>query len=485
MQCSAFQVPPGASSRHDPVCPFVFTPRFPHAALPLLACPLPALAAPQDGGDELEAMRARIAELEAAQAENDELTAALFDELEAMRQAGASMVQSQGARTTGGISTLSGPSPGSMTGRLPFNPGQTGFAFGGYGEHHFNFREGQGGDQSDIHRLVFFVGYQFTEDIQLYSETEIEHGFVSDGNGDLVIEQLYTDFLFEPGFNLRAGRILAPLGIINQWHEPNTFNGVERPSVEVNIIPTTWSLDGVGAFGRFGQDSFSWQLYLTGGLDGSGFNGTSGFRGGRIKERPSLNDPAITGRLDWFPLANSDASTQQSLRVGGSFFHGGVDNGNKGNDPGLDGDVTIFSTDFQYTRGSWDFRGVGALASIDNAEGLNTALTPSGGSDPGIADELEGWYLEAAYHLLPDSWRTGMIENGDLVAFCRYEDYDTQAKLPFNATPTGAAARDEITAGFGLFLTQNFVVKLDYQFKDDETADGALDQLNFGIGYMF
>ena len=448
------------------------------------ALALPATAQDAQPADDADLLQ-RIEQLERAQAESLELNAALFDELEEMRgQAAGMLVPGTPSESSaeGGSLTLR---PGGITGRLPFSQGRTGFAFGGYGETHFNFKEGSGGDLADIHRLVFFMGYKFSERIKLYSETEIEHGFVSDGNGDVVIEQLYSDILFEPGFNLRVGRVLAPLGIVNQWHEPPTFNGVERPSVEVKIIPTTWSLDGVGAFGRFGEDAFSWQLYLTGGLDGSGFDGTNGIRGGRIKERPSLNDPALSGRLDWFPLANNQSAGDQSLRLGGSFFHGGVDNGNKGKDPGLDGDVTILSADFQYTRGSWDFRGVGALASIDNADGLNTALVDENGADPGIADELQGYYLEAAYHVMPDSWRTGLLEDGDLVLFTRYEDYDTQAELPGNATPTGAAARDEVTVGMGLYLTRNFVVKLDYQFKDDDTSDGALDQFNLGVGFQF
>jgi hypothetical protein len=48
-------------------------------------------------------------------------------------------------------------------------------------------------------------------------------------------------------FNLRRGMVLVPVGIINERHEPPTFNGVERTMVDTVIVPTTWRDVGVGA----------------------------------------------------------------------------------------------------------------------------------------------------------------------------------------------------------------------------------------------
>ena len=77
-----------------------------------------------------------------------------------------------------------------------------------------------------------------------------------------------------------------------RWHEPPTFNGVERPSVEKLVIPTTWSSDAIGMFGR-PVPAFSYEAYVMGGLDGSKFSSLNGIRDGRIKGRASLNDPAF------------------------------------------------------------------------------------------------------------------------------------------------------------------------------------------------
>jgi len=133
--------------------------------------------------------------------------------------------------------------------------------FGGYGEVHANFAEGDGADLIDLHRLVMYLGYDFADWIQFKSEIELEHGYVTDGaDGEVAVEQAHFDFLFSESFNIR--------GIINKWHEPTLFNSVERPSFAKYIIPTTWSSDGVGIFGSL-SDSLTYEVYAVGGLDGS------------------------------------------------------------------------------------------------------------------------------------------------------------------------------------------------------------------------
>ena len=201
---------------------------------------------------------------------------------------------------------------------------------GGYGEMHANFSEGDSPDTFDIHRMVLYMGYDLADWIKLHSEVELEHAFASnDSGGELLIEQLYLDFEFADCFNVRAGRILTPLGIVNHTHEPTTFNGVERPTFAKYIIPSTWSSDGVGIYGQLAP-WVNYQFYVVAGLDGSMFNAKDGLRKGRLKERPSFHDIAVTGRLDFFPLVGRDLPCDQDLRIGLSGYYGGTDNANKG-----------------------------------------------------------------------------------------------------------------------------------------------------------
>ena len=438
-------------------------------AIALAAAVLTAVVGAQEPASSLDELEARLGAVEAEGRE-------LREQIAAERAARLADAERHAAETEALLDELDAMGAGAAD--LGGDDWYDRLSLSGYGEHHFQITEGGGGDVADIHRFVLYLGYDFDDWIQLHSETEVEHGFVADDDGEVSIEQLYVDLLLEDSLNVRIGRVLAPLGIVNRIHEPPTFNGVERPNVERVVIPTTWSLDGAGLHGRLG-DELAYELYVTGGLDGSRFDDLDGIRGGRIKERPSLNDPALSGRLDWRPFGPAG---EHDLRLGTSFFAGGIDNGNKGADPGLDGSLTLVSADFEYSTGDWDFRGVIARGTVSGAGALNAALA-GGGPDPGIADGFLGWYVEGAYHVMPEGWKSGKLERSDLVAFARFEDYDTQESLPPGATANPAAARQDVTVGVTFFLTPQVVLKADYQFLDDDTELGVRDRLNFGLGW--
>lgn len=341
---------------------------------------------------------------------------------------------------------------------------------GGYGEIHASFEE-NGKSVFDIHRLVMYVGYDFADWIKLTSEVELEHAFVNEGDGEISIEQLYVDFLFADAVNVRVGRVLAPMGIINQYHEPTLFLGVERPGVDKYIIPSTWSLDGAGIFGS-PLSWLSYQAYVVGGLNGSEFTDKDGVRKGRIKERSSLNDPAVTGRIDLFPFE------EQDLRIGVSGYYGGTDNKDEGKDEGaIDNTFAMYSADFEYDISCFRFRGVVALGENSDAQNLPKA---------DVGEEIFGWYLEGGVSVMPESWKKGKMAEADLIPFVRYEEYDTQHKLPGGATPTGEFERTDITVGINFPLTQQFVLKADYHFLRNELVGSDVNNVfNLGMGWVF
>ena len=346
--------------------------------------------------------------------------------------------------------------------------------FGGYGEIHANFEE-NGKSVFDIHRLVMYVGYDFVDWIKLSSEVELEHAYVTDGaGGEISIEQLYVDFLFADSVNARVGRVLAPMGIINPNHEPTLFLGVERPGVDKYIIPTTWSLDGAGIFGS-PLSWLSYQAYAVAGLEGSSFDGSNGVRKGRNKERQGLNDPAVTGRLDFFPVEDQD------LRIGLAGYYGGTDNANKGGagSPSVENTFAMYSADFEYDISRLRFRGVVAQGFNSDAADLNAAY----GNDAG--EEIFGWYLEGGVSVMPESWKNGKLQEADLIPFVRYEEYDTQYKVPEGTVKDGTNDRTVITLGLGMPLTQNFVLKADYQLRYNEEATDPNNVFNLGMGWVF
>lgn len=363
-----------------------------------------------------------------------------------------------------------------------FSEQKSKFTFGGYGEIHANWEE-SGNDYLDIHRFVMYVGYEFNDWIRLSSEIELEHA--STDEEYLLIEQLYADFLFGDAINFRAGRMLAPLGIVNANHEPTLFNGVERPNVDKYIIPSTWMIDGAGFFG-YPLSWLSYEIYGVAGLNESGFNGKEGVRGGRTKGRPGMESGAFTGRLDFFPVSTD----HQDLRLGLSGYYGGTDNQNKGGNPSgtnnTDNIFSMVSADFEYDLSRLQFRGVVALGENSDAATLNAVYDPAAGGKGDTGEEIFGWYLEAGVDVLPTSWKTGKLKDSSFIPFVRYEEYNTQHKMAAGDTAEGQYDRTEITTGISWLLTQNFVVKADVQFVDTDAADSKVTtKYNAGIGWVF
>ncbi len=340
------------------------------------------------------------------------------------------------------------------------------FHFGGYGEIHFDQESGPGGEKIDLSRFVLYLGYDFADWIQLHSETEIEHGFVEGDRGEVSVEQLHVDLLFTPGFNLRVGRYLEPLGIVNQRHEPPTFLGVERPDVETFLVPSTWSGDGLGCFGELGAD-WKYQLYLGSSLSGSGLDPVEGLHESRQEGQPGLDQPALSGRVDWTPVSD--------LRTGLGFFHGGLDNGEEGVNPGNDASATVLCADAQWSLGRFDLRGLFACDWISGADTLA----------PGIASRMQGWYVESAWHFLPDGCKQGRLADADALLFARYESLDTQRELPGGAAADPRGEREVLTLGVSFLPVSNLVFKADYQIRDDRSAEGLPERINLGLGWQF
>ena len=350
-------------------------------------------------------------------------------------------------------------------------------SFGGYGEIHGNFSDGSGADRSDVHRLVMFAGYEFNSWAKFNTEIEIEHGFVDGDSGELEVEQAYVDFTLSDTYNIRVGRFLAPLGITNQTHEPTTFNGVERSLFDKYIIPTTWWLDGIGLFGSI-TPRLDYQAYVSSSLDGSKLDAKNGIRKGRMKGRQGLDQPAVSGRLDYQVLQPGDRG-DQTLRLGLSGFYGGLDNNENGTASGASGTASIFAADYEYTIGDFDFKGNIAYIHISDAEEINNTF------NNGVAEGIFGWNQEIAYHIMPQKWKVGKLVESDLIVFARYDFADTQYKMAGNATANGNYTRQETTVGVNFLVTPQLVLKADYQFRktDDESDIG--DLFNVGLGFNF
>jgi hypothetical protein len=344
---------------------------------------------------------------------------------------------------------------------------------GGYGEVHYTNPTGADTPgEVNVRRFVVYLAHSFNERIAFRSELEVEDTKVEGGEsgGEVALEQLYLDYTLSPAAIIRAGLVLPPIGIINETHEPPTFNGVERPSFDQNVIPSTWRDIGVGLVGTLpGSSGLNYRVFLLNGLVASGFSAGAGIRGGRQEgKEASFANPSLTGRLEW---------AGPGLRIGGSFWYGGSAN----QDPALgtgtfDNAVALVSADARYDTGPFMFRGVVANVSIADAEAIDATYGSAVGS------RIAGGYVEGAYNVLAS---LAPATAQQLNAFVRYERYNTQAGVPAGVTRDDALARRITTFGLSYKPVYNVVFKGDYQVRRNRAGVGQDEQLSLGVGYQF
>ncbi|HKY60241.1 MAG TPA: hypothetical protein VJP59_04440, partial [Gemmatimonadota bacterium] len=333
----------------------------------------------------------------------------------------------------------------------------------GYMDFHYNDFQ-PGGEQLDFHRFVLLFAHEFSENIRFYSELEVEHAFVKDGQGELELEQAFVDFHVDPNIAIRAGIVLVPVGIQNERHEGPAFFGVERHQVETVLIPTTWFEPGVGVFGRLAP-GLDYKIYLLGSLDGTKFT-AGGIRGARSKGfLTDASSPAAAGRLIYrgFP----------DLTLGASIYRG-----DSGFDVPVSAVTTLYDFDAAYRYRFLELRGLWTQTFVDNAGALSRAIEAA--ADAPVAQRMQGFSLEAAVHLLPEShpW--------DLALFTRYEQADTQSRVPAGFTRAAQFDRDWTTLGASFWPHPDVVIKADYQFADNEHPTiEAIDSFNLGLSWWF
>ena len=336
---------------------------------------------------------------------------------------------------------------------------------GAYGELTYNQPEAQNGEL-DVQRLVLLFGYQFNEKTQFVTEIEFEHV------EEVFIEQAFVNYAVAPNVSLRGGLMLVPMGIINEFHEPTTFNGVERPEVDNVIVPSTWREIGVGVTGRFNELALGYQAYIFNGFQSvNGTNtlgGSSGLRNGRQKGiKSTINKPNFSAKLDYYGLPG--------LRLGLSGYFGRTQAKDdvdmlEGSDVG----IAMIGLDARYAYQRFTARGQFIHANISGSEAYNALNSATLGS------ELQGWYLEGAFNLLP------LETQQRLFVFARYEQYDTHAATEGALIRNDAYNRNDLTTGLSYHIAPGVVLKGDYQFRDNAAAGGDVtDRLNFGLGVWF
>jgi hypothetical protein len=361
-------------------------------------------------------------------------------------------------------------------------------SIGGYAELHYSLTMPDGGDtegEVDFHRLVLFVAHNFTDRMRFYSELEVEHALVGgDEPGEVGVEQAYVEWdLVDPKIaSLRAGIVLVPMGIVNQWHEPPIFNGVERPMVDKVIIPSTWREAAVGVVGE-PIEGLRYEAYVMSGLDPLGFSAGSGIRGGRQKVAEARSTGlAFAGRVELEPMLSTviGASGYAGLAGPNADIFDAMGNEVDPNVPVVGGAI-----DARTRWNGLEARGELASWQIGDTGDLRTAVDADGdaiGTD--VGSTIMGGYAEVGYNLfrfLPEMTQ-------QLVGFFRFERYDTLFKVTDRARndatddPRGAA---DYVVGVTYRPIPQVVFKGDFILRNPDGPDNHSKILSLGVGTMF
>jgi hypothetical protein len=339
---------------------------------------------------------------------------------------------------------------------------------GGYAQIDYNEPDGSAAGKLDVHRLVILFGYKFNDKVSFLTEIEYEHV------KEVFVEQAFVNYNVNPNFNIRGGLMLVPMGIVNEYHEPPTFYGVERPGLDHDIVPTTWREIGLGIAGKFDNISLRYQAYIFNGFisykDGEGtLRGKDGLRKGRQKAAESvINTPNLSVKFDYYGILG--------LKLGMAGYFGKTQTDDTSIENSTVG-VSMFGFDARYIHRSLELRGQYIFTNLSGTDDYND-LT---GKD--LGSQMDGYFAEAAYDFMP---LINKRSNKKLALFTRFEKYNTHKSTAGSLDPNKAFDRKVITAGADFKIAPGVALKVDYQWFDNAVENNDLNnQFNAGIGIMF
>ncbi|MBL4594395.1 MAG: hypothetical protein JKX68_11360 [Flavobacteriales bacterium] len=354
---------------------------------------------------------------------------------------------------------------------------------GGYGQVDYNqgFNDtARTNGKLDVHRMVLFFGYKFNDRVNFVTEVEFEHV------NEVYVEQAFVNYKIAEPFHFRAGLMLIPMGIQNEYHEPTTFNGVERTNIDSDIVPSTWRELGLGFTGNIDGLSLKYQVYAVNGFlgyDGGGkLRGKDSFRKGRQKgAKSTMSSPNLSAKVDFYGirglkigLAGYFGNTQSTLYDG--LMNNDTTNLTAQADSSVVG-MAMVGFDFRYTFKAFQARGQVIYTSVSNTEQYNKFT----GKDVGSA--MMGYYGELGYDVL-SIFKKEAKER--IVLFGRYEFWDTHADVTQELIKNDSYARSAITMGVTYHIAKGAAFKADYQIMDNEMEDNEpSNQFNLGVAVWF
>jgi len=325
-------------------------------------------------------------------------------------------------------------------------------SIGGYGHTDYVNNQGKDTDTANNYRTILYLGYKFSDKIVFNSEIEFEHA------NSIAMEFAAVDFMINDALNFRAGNFLIPVGNINLRHEPTLFLNVSRPETERQIIPSTWSENGIMVYGKNGNFEYTFaqtaSLNAYDSTNSKAYTSIRSMRSGASKSE--ANDFAYMARLSYKPIEGLELIT--------SAFTGEIDQGVASIDGAA---ITIAEAHILYNKDNINFTALYTQSNIDGAEKLSLSAADD------VASETSGYYATLGYVM--NQW----------TPFIHIESYD-KFGAGFDSTgntKTKDATTDVRAFGINYRPHKQVVIKADYM--DQEVAGIPDDRFSMGVGYIF
>ena len=363
---------------------------------------------------------------------------------------------------------------------------------GGYGNAFYMRNLNEKYSTVNLQRFVLFTGHKFNNQISFFSELEVEDAKVSGGKegGEVALEQCYLKFNLNSNNYIVAGLYIPRIGILNENHLPNTFNGNERTQVETFILPSTWRELGIGYYGNLEQLPLSYSVALVNGLNSASFEHGSVIREGRFEGRnASANNLAVTASVQLY-IGNLKA--QVAGYYGGTVGLAPKEADSLKLNSGIFGTpVMIGEADIQYETRGFSVRILGSVISIPDASDINRAYA---NNTPQYA---YGAYAEIAYNIFESMKQ---IQEQKMILFVRCEKLNMNAKIPNNGITDGTLNQQHIVLGLDYLPIKNVAIKMDVRMlhTGEQNPDLIINPspvtipykvnnifFNLGIGFSF
>jgi len=146
----------------------------------------------------------------------------------------------------------------------------------------------------------------------------------------------------------------------------------------------------------------------------------------------------------------------------------------------LDTSLTMIELDGRYKYREVEVRGQYAHGFLEGMGAFNDARSRVTGVNPNAAEQVRGFYVEAAYFVVPRA------APREVAVFLRYENFDTQYRMPSGFLSLEQFDRDAWVVGVTYFPDPDVAVKVDYTvLKNQSDVVRAPNSFNVGLGWWF